>query len=543
MVGRKVYFHPEEMSQLQSDVIRRVEEDRALERAEGFEGRVDTLENETVSLDQELDWFTVKIQEVQDDKKSLYHLLNSFDSFALEAMIFGREDFALLYDDDSTDVRDEAIQLFQRFFRPLEILTKSEQPVYIQHLLDAILASIIHDLLSIPGVWEHESDFSGERDYKIVLSGKARSLAENHDPSIVYAMQLANKYPAIVDGDGVVSNYDSIEAATVAEGTYRFGSVLPPNKIELETSNLFGVAYRDMPIEVKKVMAGYGVDLMSEEYDKLFAVSRTMDMQTRIEFAQAFMAVEYGSDMGRLLILLAEKHARQDADHLMVVLGRLNKIRQKSSIIATRFDSEAFQKMFVDSCNKRVSELLALVYAGGLERIKETMMNLSIAMESIAVSLENDEFEIVEAHHDYGTLRAVKNPVTITVRPYGDNARLGFTVRKMGEDEKQRLSVRLDYEEGMLSLDIGSTAKEGVNSSQLSRRIGQDLADGERAIANIRGVEALHGNHVREAFESLGVLEPAAFSQIVNHFLYQLQIQEPIAPERSSKMSRPPKNW
>ena len=128
---------------------------------------------------------------------------------------------------------------------------------------------------------------------------------------------------------------------------------------------------------------------------------------------------------------------------------------------------------------------------------------------------------------NFGSFGAEEFPVTITARPDGNNARLGFTVRGMGVTGKERLNIRLDYEEGRLSLDIGSGAKQGVNASDIARKVGADLARGELALSKFRGAQvALHGNHIREPFEDMPDLYSEEFAGVVNRFIYRLRLND-----------------
>lgn len=307
--------------------------------------------------------------------------------------------------------------------------------------------------------------------------------------------------------------------------------------------NHLGISLKDISLEDQFELLKFGTTCDRERFDRLGKVMQEFPEEDRVQMFSAFLAVEFGDDFGDILLALAESVNKSG---FLEVVDHITHIRQNAQIITKKLANanELLQSSLEVAFAKRVTELLALAYQKNINSIRETTADIADALTCIAEAVYHDQFEISEANHDYGTLRAAKGPVTITIRPYGKNARIGFTVRNMGENGKQRLSIRLDYEEdGRLSLDIGSLAKETVNSSQLSQRIGQDLAAGEQAIAHMRGVEPLHGNHVREAFEPLGRLEQAEFSQIVNHFLYQLQIQEPTMPETPVKKTRQPKDW
>lgn len=165
----------------------------------------------------------------------------------------------------------------------------------------------------------------------------------------------------------------------------------------------------------------------------------------------------------------------------------------------------------------------------------ESLEAVAGASGEIAKSLASGVFTQVDMAADFGSFGAEGAPVTITARPSGNNARLGFTVRGMGASGKERLNIRLDYEDGRLSLDIGSGAKKGVNSSDIARKVGADLARGELALAIYRDTEsALHGNHIREMFEDLPDIYPDEFAGVVNRFMYRLKLSGPTDLQKAA---------
>jgi len=130
-------------------------------------------------------------------------------------------------------------------------------------------------------------------------------------------------------------------------------------------------------------------------------------------------------------------------------------------------------------------------------------------------------------------LQAENSKVTVTARLHGNAPRLGMTVRY---PKGQRVNIRLDYERGTISLDIGQTSTR-ANKADMSRLLGSALARGELAISKRRAEVAieqgeqrqeitLHGNHVREAFEPIGEVMPEEFAGFVNTFLYSLKMQQ-----------------
>lgn len=300
------------------------------------------------------------------------------------------------------------------------------------------------------------------------------------------------------------------------------------------------VKLNDLSFESQLHLLRYMTEADKGRYEHLTTTLAEAPVSQRQELAEAFLATEYGDDLGDILLTLAEQ---SDQKQLSTVLEHISQVRSNSRQIAEHFRSadpadKAIAEALPTAFTKRTTELLALASQEAVEAVQESLMSIQIATRQINESLQNDSFSPVNVNQEFGSFQANQTPVTVTVRPFGANARIGFTVRYMGSDKKQRLNIRLDYEDGALSLDIGSMAREGVNSSPISRQVGSDLARGELALANLRAHQAiaektpqyqeiaLNGNHVREAFIDVPQLEPDEFAGVANRFMYRLRYED-----------------
>lgn len=354
-------------------------------------------------------------------------------------------------------------------------------------------------------------------------------LGEHPDaaPLFDYIAAKSTEFPALGDMDAYAP--DPYMTLYKAGGAYED---IPDDELELaiETVHALGLErLSDISPEARTQLFHAGVNWTDEAYARVKQVSGSLPPEHRAQFAEAFLATEFGDDFGDILLDLADANEPME---LSPVLERINTIRQNGAQIAEIFGKDfAMDKRGAVAFIKRTTELLALAKLEGLESVRDTLGDLDSAIADAAASLHG-EFKIIDATTEYGTLQSVERPITMTVRPYGDNARLGITVRRPG---KERLSMRLDYEpeEGAISLDIGSIA-QSANISSLGRRVGTTLARAELALVKLRAEKAiargeeqqtinLYGNHVREAFADLQPLEPAEFSRIVMHALYRLR--------------------
>lgn len=301
-----------------------------------------------------------------------------------------------------------------------------------------------------------------------------------------------------------------------------------------------GVDIQDLSDKSGELFMSFLLNGSNEVYDRLCRAIYNTPIDDRSDFVQSFIALEFGDDFGEYLLDLAERaYAEEQRNIFLEVSRNINNIRSHGEVIAEQISQGdvVLEKDLRVAFIKRTTELLSLASQEGLIGVRPVLRDLAMAMREIHDSIIGDTFTVHQATGTWGTLQAENHKVTITARPSGDNARLGFTVRGFGERGKDRLNIRLDYEDGGLSLDIGSIAKSGVNVSDTARMVGETLARGELALSKYRAEKSiqsgvtqqeiiLNGNHVREAFANLGTLEPSEFSSIVNQFLYSLKVSD-----------------
>lgn len=294
-----------------------------------------------------------------------------------------------------------------------------------------------------------------------------------------------------------------------------------------------GLSLKDVTLDNQSAFLQFCLRRSRSEYERLSKVMIATPEENRIQLFEAFLATEFGDDLGDVIINLAEK----EPDKSMEVFEQLQGLRKSGDVIAKHFGKEkGIDGRVATAFIKRATELVALAEKEGIDAIAEELAKVHDAVGQIADAVDNAEFEVVAIGQeaDYGTLQAKgDHKVTVTARPYGEQARIGFTVRY---PKGQRINVRLDYDNGRISLDIAQTSQH-ANASDISRQIGEKLARGELAINTRRAEQAiregrsrqditLHGNHVREAFESMGDVMPEEFAGIVNTFLYSLKMAE-----------------
>ena len=390
-------------------------------------------------------------------------------------------------------------------------------------------------------LWVH---YMGRQWYKDGgLSQQAQALQAQHPdikPLFDFGSHIYGRYDDFGDVEAMppdmffdtAQNEDQPVYSAEEDPDHELESIL-----SIQTASVFGVHVHKLSLPARKRLFEFGLSLDDVDIKRISTVRESFDEMVRLQFAEAFLATEFGDDFGDILLDLAEK---ADSSELHRAVELIADVRKAGREIAEQFVSEEpldrlIAERMPTAFAKRVTELLALARQDGISEVMESLEAVAGASGEIAKSLASGVFTQVDMAADFGSFGAEGAPVTITARPSGNNARLGFTVRGMGASGKERLNIRLDYEDGRLSLDIGSGAKKGVNSSDIARKVGADLARGELALAIYRDTEsALHGNHIREMFEDLPDIYPDEFAGVVNRFMYRLKLSGPTDLQKAA---------
>lgn len=386
-----------------------------------------------------------------------------------------------------------------------------------------------------------QSDYSDPTKVKVGFSQLALTKIETNPARKVmynYALEqvknyTTNQYEANFQNDDLFTPDPYMLLAKPEHINYKIDKRHYPSHTELalETAHLFDVDMTEISPPARERLFSVGLELDEVTYDRIKNTAAELDKDQRKLFAEAFLATEFGDDLGDIVLNLAEKYGPDTTE----IFAELDKIRADGSKIAEHFGTEdGINQMVATAFIKRATELLALAEVEGLSAPAESLGYMRDATSQLAKALDEDSFIVtaIGKNAEYGTLQAKASKVTITARPHGSNARLGMTVRY---PKKQRINIRLDYDRGDISLDIGSMAKSGVNVGEMAGKLGTDLARGELALAKRRAEQGvargetkqeitLHGNHVREAFADLGDVPEEKFASYVNHFLYSLKL-------------------
>lgn len=453
-------------------------------------------------------------------------------------------------------------------FNFLQGLQAGETSHYLKRMLEWGMMREVHEVVSYQEFAvdkEHSSpsalaayEEAVERDdYLTPIPGLAYRLMQEAEetcktypalsPLYDFAVRNMAKYPFLGDPDYFAPDPYVVQDKLLSEEEK---SGISPGEIELalETVDAFGVTFSDIDKEARGYLYHVGVNLTDKEYAHLYQVARTIPVEQRPVFANAFLALEFGQDFGDILLEVGDRlHDRPE--ELAAVLGSLQAIRENASGIAERFTSDHLvDKQLGQSVNlafiKRTTEALALIADPSPERQAQGRVVLRLMRYATGIAgrgLAAEFTDNIADSADYETYSSFTEPLAVTIRESGCNARIGLTANLPNDTlpielrgKKRRLSMRLDYEDGQLSVDLGSTAQHDVHVSPVARFVGLALAEGEELLAHRRALKGihegasrqeitLHGNHVREVFPENFIITPQAFQEIARRFAGRLR--------------------
>lgn len=354
-------------------------------------------------------------------------------------------------------------------------------------------------------------------------------------------------YKSTIEHD-INEDYDSLLGDDAYKRIGLSGNeTLNSHYVELEVLGLFGVTMADIKEEARDLLFDWGVNLTSEDYDKLKDISKSKSLDHRIKMANAFLSIEFGDEFGHRLVKIADRYDDEISKRIYL---NINQIRQDSIGIAKHFDfyinqhennpDKNIRRSIEKAWIKRTTEVLALLaddYVDSedidcalvsLDVLRYLTANINIGLDQELHPNKNSS----NKEADHITLNT-ENGVTVTLRANFDpekwNQRIGVSLKipenlipdniKLVKGKNKKVSIRLDFDEFGLSLDIGSMNIPGLNVSPVGVLIGETLIKGE----SLMDGDVKHGNHVREVFEEYD-MDSNIFAEIVGKFIQTLNI-------------------
>ncbi|MDR1300252.1 MAG: hypothetical protein LBK50_00940 [Candidatus Nomurabacteria bacterium] len=294
----------------------------------------------------------------------------------------------------------------------------------------------------------------------------------------------------------------------------------------------------ELSLRTQNALVGFMVKADKVRYARLADTLR--DASDKYELADAFLALEFGDDFGDRVLDIAEQRPEGEVRE---IFASINHIRAAAKTLANEFSGSGaeFQAAYESSWIKRVTEMLTLISSAKASEAEkqEALRALKIVEYGVGTVAEaSSEDFTVDTHPDEGfaTLK-YGDKMTRTIRGKGNQLRFGNTVKippdmiPEGYSKKdRRLSIRLDYDEFGLSLDIG-TFKDGADKARgVGAFVAEQLAKGEALLMGERlRVGILNGYHVREVFASLKMTR----SQFIETISHALGVENYLSPQQS----------
>lgn len=395
------------------------------------------------------------------------------------------------------------------------------------------------DLLHSQFPYFHESD------YLNMIAPNVCSLLENGQISY------------IVDRDkhmAQVSDWQPDNEFDISEDDMFLIQVAHNPNVKAKFESELGVKLQNINLETQIYLLRFAAEANDGRYDKLINEldsGRFADESEKMQLIEAFLALEFGDDFGDRLLTISEKLETKESQN---IYSNINQIRQDSKGIAEHFDfsidKEDSSTVNMESAIetawiKRTTELLAIL--ADANSSESDIKNASVAINILRYTTSqikeglNAQVNLLNGSSakdaDHVTLMA-DNGVTLTLRSKFDpnkwNQRIGFNIKIPEEmfpdglrevkSKNKKISIRLDYDEFGLSLDIGSTNMPGLNVSPVGVFIGETLTKGEALIDK----SVMHGNHVREVFDNFK-MDDKKFADLVRRFASSVKLLNPQA--------------
>lgn len=316
--------------------------------------------------------------------------------------------------------------------------------------------------------------------------------------------------------------------------------------IELES----GIDMRLLPLNVQVKFFRFMAEADRPSYDRLTRLLHGRTKEQRESLAEAFLAIEFGDDLGDIILEIAEKDVTSEAassifSNISEIRTLLNSWGEETWFGQKGTGFEAYFKGIKRSIEERISELLsplpnllgnqavvASFYKGqkldataevvSTEEIIQDLSALRLAIGKIAES-EKGSYGDNTIRQGDGVARfeSVRESVAVSTRPEASaqgEARVAWAVKISPDEQEQiygqvleytakgkpksgNLTIRVDLEDAThkLSLDIGSSDP----AQKINYRLATAVSAGAQHLAARRGEDIVGRDyHVRTHFDA-----------------------------------------
>lgn len=262
-----------------------------------------------------------------------------------EFLLFdGLQKFAYVYDYDS-DIDDEALYE-ERIGEKIDNLVAtrlqdSDLSVYEQEVIEALDMRNIYNRLK-------EGDEAGYGKWQEKIA------------------KYKEKYPLFLHFKDSYADHASYGGDGLSEALGRHRSNGLPGEsfmeryISARTADVFGVGASDLSQSARDRLAIYGAGLKKGVHDRIVAVSGNLEGRARSQFAEAFLATEFGDDFGEKILSIVEHTSPGQSAKVFRIISEYRTLSREYGGEYSHYDKELAQAT-ERALNERLTDMLTVV--------------------------------------------------------------------------------------------------------------------------------------------------------------------------------------
>ena len=320
---------------------------------------------------------------------------------------------------------------------------------------------------------------------QFVLSDEGYEHLEEHPTDkmlLDFCLQKLNENPRFGDSD----YYPPSPYKRLLKPGSQEGFVGGERELAIETAYLFGLdSANDVSEAARTQLFHVGVNLDEITYGRIGAVVGTMDNAERVVFAEAFLATEFGDDLGEQIIQLVEHD--QDQEALAVQLGRIRNILDSMRHFTTDGFFAEVDKDLADDIRRgvstRASEILfalnqRLDKGKSIEKAEVALATLEEWSCGVAEMLQEGVPQRMHVagntklYHFINPKTGQKYPGAVELTTNGkavDDASL--RERYIKEGRGARISLTYDEAQPEVALSLNGTVRRGAMNGRLDKSV------------------------------------------------------------------------
>ena len=204
-------------------------------------------------------------------------------------------------------------------------------------------------------LWVH---YMGRQWYKDGgLSQQAQALQAQHPdikPLFDFGSHIYGRYDDFGDVEAMPPDMFFDTAQNEGQPVYS-AEEDPDHELEsilsIQTASVFGVHVHKLSLPARKRLFEFGLSLDDVDIKRISTVRESFDEMVRLQFAEAFLATEFGDDYGDAILDIAEHAERHQAMH---IFETVNTLRVRTGEFAEMF--KAIDPKFAHATEKAFNE-------------------------------------------------------------------------------------------------------------------------------------------------------------------------------------------